>query len=110
MSVNKITKKLESRRVKRMTPRSGIDQRKWWERGDAARREDEQNGDVSAFATADELLDGLDLYYYFADELAGLSKSQQAAALEAAEDGYVEGRAGGYGQPSWLSASAGGGR
>ena len=84
-----------------------VDQRIWWERGDDARREDERAGNVTATATAEQLRDGLDLAAWFDADLAELSDTERVAALAAAEHGYVEGRAGGYGQPSWLDARAG---
>ena len=84
-----------------------VDQRIWWERGDDARLEDERAGNVAADATAEQLRVGLDLAAWFEVDLAELSDAERVAALAAAEHGYVEGRTGGYGQPSWLDAHAG---
>lgn len=86
---------------------AGVDQRFWWERGDDARRADERAGNVATTATAEQLRDGLDLAAWFDADLSVLPEAEQFAALEAAEHGYVEGRTGGYGPPSWLDAHAG---
>jgi len=80
--------------------------REWWERGDDARREDERLGNVPIGASEAELRNGLDLWAHFADDLAELPPSQQRAAVAAAEDGYIEGRAAGDGQPAWLKGNA----
>jgi hypothetical protein len=81
-----------------------LDQRCWWERGDAARRDDERSGAVSQSATAEALRAELDLASYLEADLGRLDEAERVAALDATVHGYVEGRSGGYGQPSWLDA------
>jgi hypothetical protein len=119
----------------RIVSAPGIDQRAWWERGDDARRADVRAGNVLEWTDRlTELGDGGDtgrrpgehmrdggmprrleseeirssLAAHFDTDLAALSDAGREAALEAAVHGYVEGRPGGYGQPSWLDAHAGG--
>jgi hypothetical protein len=86
-----------------------IDQRAWWDAGDSARREDERAGNVAVDAPASELERDLAsiLDAHFDVDLSALeSDRDRELALEAAIHGYVEGRAGGYGQPAWLDAQA----
>lgn len=93
-----------------------VDQRRWWERGDQARHDDERAGvDTTATCSASRCNEGpcpreeltAALAAYFEADLEGLTVSERDAALEAAEHGHREGRPGGYGRPPWLDAHAG---
>ena len=88
-----------------------VDQRKWWDRGDSARGDDERqcavrvvdatildrDGRVLTYA---EIKDAL--AYFFLEDLEEMTDNERDDALEAAVQGYVNGVPGGYGQPNWL--------